>query len=350
MMLRRFFQPENLDAKRNLIFGERSLRAYFAGGNVRFLRDAEASLSTLKSGDKAYEDAQFYLGVTKAQLRKADESIKIFEGLRDHTEDFQFKTRVALQLAYAHIKKYREQHFHIAETELEKILLAAIERDDEGLKLQTNAMQVFLFSVLSGRPEDGDPRKKLHYAKMATHLGVELLKSVDESSDSATAVRFEALNALGITWMRVGQYQWEEFETDRQTSWERSQAYFDRALELIPNSVRVLQNLTQLRLLQFDLGLKDTRDSGDPERVEAKREELRPLLFEANGYCERSLEVNDEDQFPYLQLAKIANRLGEHLLALHYVAIGESRDGAVSEKDWLKVKEGVGMPRHETPS
>ena len=74
-MPRRSAEPERKTARQNFQLGERSLRAYFAGGNVRFLKEAEANFAALPATDPYYRNAQFYLGVAKTQLRETDESI-----------------------------------------------------------------------------------------------------------------------------------------------------------------------------------------------------------------------------------------------------------------------------------
>jgi hypothetical protein len=105
--MRMFSNPpgrQDRNTQRSFVLGERSLRAYLAGGNVRFLKDAEASLSVIGPEAKQYKDARFYLGITKAQLRKADESIEILKRLQESVSAEQggssgvdFADKVALQ-------------------------------------------------------------------------------------------------------------------------------------------------------------------------------------------------------------------------------------------------------------
>ncbi len=297
--------------------GERSLRAYFAGGNVRFLRDAEANFGALQPGDPSFGNAQFYLGVTKTQLRKTKESIKIFEELRKSAGKA-LANQISLQLAYAHIKNYTENDYLTAETELDQLTTTATESRDLDLLLQTKAIQVFLYSVLAGRSENKN--SKSQYAAKALELGNYILNSVDNDADSTQALRFEALNALGITWMRLGQFGEEK---DRVACWTKAQTYYDQALMIIPNSVRVLQNMAQLRLLQVEL---------------SSPHEPLVLLEQAKQYCVLSLEVSDQDQFPFLLLAQIAVQLGDIKGAWGYIYTGRSRPGAVKEESWVKVE------------
>jgi tetratricopeptide (TPR) repeat protein len=320
-MFKRSIEPEIQSPQQSFLLGERSLRAYFAGGNVRFLQDAETNFGALRPGDKAFDNARFYLGVTKTQLRKTEESIKIFENLRE-SADRKFKGQISLQLAYAHIKNYTAEDYKAAEQELNQALGFALDSKDTELELQTKAIQVFLYSVLAGRPKDGDKEVKRQYASKAVDLGEYILKKAAENSESVQALRFEALNALGITWMRIGEYDWDGY--DRTTSWSRAQRFYDQALLVIPNSVRVLHNLAQLRLLQVELGSPD---------------EPSVLLEQAKQYCELSLEVTDQDQFPFYLLARIAVKSGDIKAAWDYIYTGRSRPGAVKEKEWAEVED-----------
>src|SRR5271156_4274558 len=104
-MFSRSTESESHTGHQNFVLGERSLRAYFAGGNVRFLEDAEANFGALQPKDKAFDKARFYLAVTKTQLRKTGESIKIFKDLQGRASDNtsslnnSLKNQISLQLA-----------------------------------------------------------------------------------------------------------------------------------------------------------------------------------------------------------------------------------------------------------
>jgi hypothetical protein len=315
-MFKRSIEVEKDTAQQNFLLGERSLRAYFAGGNVRFLRDAETNFGALRPGDQRFGNARFYLGVAKTQLRETQESIKIFEELRE-SADSPLKNQISLQLAYAHIKNYTEADYVAAENELERLIRTADKLNDADLLLQTKAIQAFLYSVLAGRSEHIDLRPG--YAAKARDLGEYILDKLDESAESTQALRFEALNALGITWMRLGELGEEK---DRAACWMKAQSYYDQALTVIPNSVRVLQNMAQLRLLQVKHSSPD---------------EASFLLEQAKHYCELSLEVSDQDQFPFYLLAQIAVQLGDIKAAWGYIYTGRSRPGRV-EDEWVKVE------------
>jgi tetratricopeptide (TPR) repeat protein len=309
-------------AQQSFVVGERSLRAYFAGGNVRFLQDAEANFSQLNPNDERYDDARFFLGITKTQLRKSKESIDILEELRkrreagDQTAHAGLENKIALQLAYAHIKTYTDEGYQAAEKELQRFVMSAEGIGDWDLLLQAQSIQVFLYSVMAGRSKLKELRPG--FAREALALGGKLL----ETNRSSLGVRFEAFNALGITWMRIAEANWDGF-AERTVSWERSQSYYEQAMMIVPNSVRVLQNMARLRLIQVE---------------QAFPKEPSALLAEAKELVVRSLEVNDQDQYPYYELAKIAIEQKDPEAAWSYIRTGRSRPGAVKEKEWIQVE------------
>ncbi len=137
------------------MLGEQSLRAYLAGGNVRFLEDAEASFDAISRDDQRYDTARFYLGITKAQLRKTNESIPILEELRRRTplsaSSSDLADKIALQLAYAHIKTYADAGYEAAETQLQELENSANVNVESGASCRSQAIHVFLYSVMAGR-------------------------------------------------------------------------------------------------------------------------------------------------------------------------------------------------------
>src|SRR6516165_9665806 len=327
-----------LDLQRSFVLGERSLRAYLAGGNVRFLEDAEMSFSSVPTGDRRYDEAQFYLGITKTQLRKTDESIQILEELRARHSRRGSKVeaaredKIGLQLAFAYIKTYTNDGYQKAEQELDIVKRHATEQNDGDLERQTQAIQAFLYSVMAGRftPEE----RRSEYANAALQVGKKLL----EVSPFSPEIRFEALNALGITWMRIAENRWNiEPSVD---AWSASESYYDQALDIVPSSVRVLQNLAALRMIQVVEGFP-----GD---------EIQ-LLNEAEEFCVRSLEVNDQDQYPFLELAKIRTAKGDPNHALDAIHEGRTRPGAVKSEEWERVESvakrlaATSRPSRESP-
>ncbi|HEY1940180.1 MAG TPA: hypothetical protein VGJ33_19800 [Candidatus Angelobacter sp.] len=283
------------------------------------MEDAEANLSIIGPDAEQYTDARFYLGITKAQLRKADESIEILEnllkGILSDKKRGDFADRISLQLAYAHTKKYTDKEFAVAEKILDRLTSNEYPVD---LILQAKSLQAFLYSVMAGYSKLEE--KKSEFIRKAFKIGEEIVKN----PRSTPAVRFEALNALGIAWMRFAdKSQQQSAIGEAAGAWEKAEYYFKEALSIIPNSVRVLQNLGTLRLLQLNKGI-----ANDPSM----------LLREAKQFVQRSLEVNDQDQFPFYQLAQIAVAEKDRANAFKYIREGRSRPGAVQEKSWTKVE------------
>jgi tetratricopeptide (TPR) repeat protein len=311
---------EQRNSRHNFVLGEQSLRAYLAGGNVRFLEDAEANFDAISRNDKRYDTARFYLGITKTQLRKTNESIPIFEELRRRTplstSSSDLANKIALQLAYAHIKTYTDAGYEAAETQLQELVNKANVNGDRALLAQSQAIHVFLYSVMAGRSKQEERRPE--FARKSLELGDELLRSAPFSPD----IKFEAYNAMGIAWMRIAEAGWEGF-AHRDHSWVGAQDNYDEALRIIPNSVRVLQNLAKLRMLQV---------------VDGSQGDVSALLEDAKEYCLRSLAVNDQDQYPYLELARIAAAQGDAKVAMDAVRTGRTRPGVVSEGDWKRVE------------
>jgi len=350
MRIFRSFGEKDRRTHRSFLLGERSLRAYLAGGNVRFLRDAEANLSVVAPDADYYRDARFYLGITKAQLREADESIKILSDLQEKVSSDResetkgdFANRISLQLAYAHIKKYTDPDFDKAEKILEPLVSKASTKSWPDLLLQAKSLQAFLYSVMAGYSKR--VTEKPEFVRKARKIGEEVLAD----PRSLPTVRFEALNALGIAWMRFAENsreniastegeagvgwqaahrapaikkEWEGIDNTAD-GWAKAEEYFDKALAIVPNSVRVLQNKATLR------------------RLKAKKSVARDslaLLEEAEELVKRSLAINDQDQFPFYQLALIAVEKGDKASALTYIKEGLNKPGAVKEKEWTAVK------------
>lgn len=325
MRIFRHFWQDDRRLRRSFLLGERSLRAYLAGGNVRFLKDAEFNFSGIGPEFKQYENARFYLGITKAQLRKSTESIEILNDLkkslsgdRKSDSNLGFANRIALQLAYAHIKTYTETGYQSAKQILDDLLSSPLTSKSKELFLQAESLQSFLYSVMAGRSSIEASRPD--FARNALQIGDTVLKD----PQSSPGVRFEALNALGITWMRIAQKAWEGFG-DRENNWTKSQSYFDQALRILPNSVRVLQNMATLRFTKA-------------EQVPSDRSKL---LDEAKQLVTRSLEINDQDQFPFYRLAQIAVQQGDKESALHFIREGKTRPGAVKDREWAEVESGA---------
>jgi tetratricopeptide (TPR) repeat protein len=291
------------------------------------LEEAKTSFAAALRRDDLFYLARFYLGITQTQLRETKESIPSLLRLRESGIDFD--GQVGLQLAYAHLKQYRDDGYRAADQELEAVARGASERKHSDLYLQAQAMQVFLYAVMAGRMQDESQRP--HYATLAVSLGEELLKKGVRGSNERTtnAVLFDIFNGLGIAWMRIGQFGWKGFP-DRDTSFKKAEDYYQQAQAVRPNTAPVLQNLGQLREIQSEA----ITDLNRPEEVSKFRREAREFF-------ERSLEINDHDQFPFFRLAKIAVKDARKADAMALIEIGRAKPGAVSDDEWDKVRQAA---------
>lgn len=321
------------DARRSFTHGAHCFRAYLAGGSVRFLEEAKTDFAAALRRDDRFHLARFYLGITQTQLRETDESIPELLKLRESGVDFD--GQVSLQIAYAHIRRYRDDGYRTAEQELKTVAAKAAEQKQSDTSLQAKAMEVFLYAVMAGRMDD--KTQKPHYARLAVSSGEEQLKQgVRGSSERITrAVLFDIYNGLGIAWMRIGQNGWEGFP-DRVTSFKKAEGYYQQAQTVRPNAVPLLQNLGQLRDIQSGF---------------AGPEMARQLRREAQEFFERSLELNDHDQFPFYSLAKIAVKDGRRADALTLIEIGRAKPGAVKDESWNEVLQAaLKLPEKQPPS
>lgn len=318
------------EARKSFVHGERSFRAYLAGGNVQFLEGAKTNFLQAIRSDAQFNLARFYLGIAQTQLRETNESIPTFMQLQEAGATFD--GQVGLQLAYAHIKVYEDSHYGAAEAELDKVIEQAESRKLSGLRMQAEALKVFLYSVMAGRLKDKERRP--HYARRALLLGEKLsMETHDQYRGLANAVLFDTYNGLGIVWMRIGEAEWSGFD-DRESSWHKSQQYYDLALTVRPNSVQVLQNIGTLRGLQAQRA-----------REEKLWEQASALLDEAKSLYLRSLEINDHDEFPFYRLADIAIQQGKKREALDRIRVGRTKPGAVKDAEWDEVlKRALELP------
>ena len=317
------------------MLGERFLRAYAAGGNVRFLQDALVSLRAVKQEDPNFDNARFCIGVTYGQLRQEQEALEILSELRDSVRarhgSAPFLYRIELQIAYFNIKLYTDEGFDQAEALLKKLQDEAVKRSGTEWLSQVKSLQAFLFSVKAGY--SSDEAKRPLFANLAVSISQCLLYE-----PNSPEVRFEALNALGIASMRLADQKTRSknatSDSMYQSEWAEAERAFQNALDIVPDSVRVLQNIGTMRTLQAKTTSGEDRDS---------------LLHSAEESVKLSLDVNDQDQHPFFQLAEIALESKKPLKALEYVRIGRSRPGAVKPMEWIRLERSAMQMRPATP-
>ena len=137
----------------------------------------------------------------------------------------------------------------------------------------------------------------------------------------------EVQNALGIAYMRQGQIANEP--TARERLWRVADQFYDDALRVNPNVVRVLQNQGSLRLLQGDGRLPT-------DTVAARR-----YYEQARQLYQRTLDINPHDQFPHYRMGIACAKLGDWECARKYLESGPKEPGSVKSDHWTRLKEAI---------
>jgi Tfp pilus assembly protein PilF len=66
-------------------------------------------------------------------------------------------------------------------------------------------------------------------------------------------------------------------------------------------------------------------------------------LDQAKQLVMRSIDVNDQDQYPFYQLAQIAVEQGDGKAALSFIREGQTRSGAVKKDEWGKLEAAAAL-------
>lgn len=320
---------------KSFVDGREQYYSYLSSGRIGQLKAASRLFAEATAGDPRFDLAVFYHALTLAQLREADAAIEELQVLVERKVDF--LAEVYLHKAYAHIKKYRNEHFSQAEAALELALQLAREGRRTELEPVVRVYQVFLWAVMGGylkEPREGEQRK---YIGKATRLGRRILRKLQRRArHSATAKRemgpllHELLNALGIAYMRKGEKHSETLSEKQNRYWQQAKDYFQEALHLDLNPVRVLQNLGTLLVIQGHQLRKAGMHKGASEHYR-----------EAVEYYEKSIAINPHDQFPHSSLAELFIRLGDWDRALHHVNVGRLQPGSFDKerrKRWDRLR------------
>jgi len=305
----------NPDALRTFISGSEQFRAYLISGKVDLLNDAGRNFTDATAHDPNFKLARFYRSLAQTEMREADSAI---QGLNELlAEGVEFRAEVLIHLAYAHIKRYTDDDFFAAERSLKEARKQAAGLRRTDLMLLTDALSVFLYSVMGGYFSRAEERPK--YIDRAVKLGEELLKGPFRSNGQVEA-RFEVLNGLGIAHMRKGNLPEQR---DRATEWRTAERYFHEALEIRPTSVRVMQNLGLLKGM-----------AGLSARSEGMDNEASEYLSRAKAWFLRSLDLNPNDQYPHYRLSQLSALTGDWENAKKYFASGRGQSGAVKPRQW----------------
>ncbi len=267
------------------------------------------------------------MAVTDAELRDSDAAIIRLESLTKKA--IRFRTEVYVHLAYAHIKKYSDSDFYAAESLLDQAVQSCRQEGQAEFLPLVQSFRIFLYAVMAGRLESGD---RAHYCEEAIRLGSAFLakaKRTRHASEFQKTPLFEVHNGLGIAYMRKGEALLP-FSDEQQKAWTQSQLHYDLALQVRPNSVRALQNLGRLRMIQAD----QFRVCNDQSKASDSYEESKKLFL-------KSLQINPFDQYPHYCMAILSIRTGDWKSASEYLASGRAQKGAVKPESWSLVMQAI---------
>jgi tetratricopeptide (TPR) repeat protein len=324
-MGRKDFPTKDADAFSSFVQGRAFFQAYLGTGQGDELTQARDRFAAAAVRDPEFDIAKLYLAVTQTELRDSDAAISALEEL---IKKKRYVPEAHVQLAYAHVKRYKDADYATAEQELDKAASVSKESGRTDLIDLIEAYRVFLLAVRGGRAKD-TLEKKREYLNKAVKLGGVLLRPSSSRSkipDQRAAVQFEVDNAMGIAFLWLGELF--HTEPDAPQWWDKAEEYLNAALALRPNSVRPLQNLGLLYMLRGD------RTAGEPTRAKL-------FYAQAESYVERSLKLNPFDQYPYFQQALLALKTSQWSTAAKSVESGIKQKGAVSPEKWASVQEAI---------
>lgn len=310
------------EALSSFLAGHSFFRSYLGSGDEGDLVRAQLGFANAERSDPAFSLATYHLAIVETELRNADAAIARLETLR--FQDVPFRAEACLQLAYAYTKRYSDADYYRAAALLNEAEAAAGERED--LLAVVYAMRAFVYAVMGGRL--ADRTKRPEFLNNAVAIARSLLGTDTRNPAIDTTVEFEAANALGIALMRQGDAATEEAARFR--DWDEADRFYQRALSLRPNNVRVIQNQGTLHHLRGDYYARENkpREADDSYRTARSKFVL-------------SIQHNSLDQFPHYQAAVLSAKLGEWELARAYYTSGRSQLGAVSAESWKALDEAI---------
>src|ERR1700691_5008107 len=161
-MGRKDFPTKNADAFSSFVQGRASFQAYLGTGQGDELTQARDQFAAAAVRDPGFDIAKLYLAVTQTELRDSDAAISALEEL---IEKKRYLPEAYVQLAYAHVKRYRDADYPAAEQELNKAARVSRESGRTDLINLIEAYRVFLFAVRGGRAKDTLERKREYLNK-----------------------------------------------------------------------------------------------------------------------------------------------------------------------------------------
>ncbi len=360
-MGRKSSPTKDAEALSSFVQGRALFQSYLGTGHGEELRQARDRFATAAARDPEFDIAKLYLAATQTELREPDAAIP---NLEDLVKRNRYLPEAHVQLAYAHIKRYRNADYGTAAEELTKAVNAARTVKRSELIDLIEAYRVFLLAVRGGRGTDDVSQKKRylgeavtagkellkraaaqdkvrveratdeasrkkHYLRQAVNAAKKLLKrpkDQDKAPNEKLAVQFEANNALGIAFLWLGELF--PFEPDSASFWTQSEQYFRAALALRPNSVRALQNMGLLFMVQGDRLPNEPIKAGE-------------FYEQGKDFVRQSLRLNPFDQYPHFQMALLSARTGAWSEAKQSLESGSKQKGAVPQEKWAAIEKAI---------
>jgi tetratricopeptide (TPR) repeat protein len=324
-MARKDFPTKDADAFSQFVQGRAFFQSYLGSGQGEELSQARDRFATAAARDPEFDIAKLYLAVTQTELRDSDAAIPALEDLVKRKS---YLPEAHVQLAYAHIKRYKNADYAAAEEELNKAVQASKTGKRNDLIDLIGAYRVFLLAVRGGRGTDTAERKR-HYLEEALKLGKELLQRTaakGKTPEERVAVQFEVNNAMGIAFLWLGELF--HSEPDSEMWWVQSEKYFNAALALRSRSVRPLQNLGLLYMVRGD-------------RIQNEPTKARELYEQAKVFVGQSLKLNPFDQYPHFQMALLFIKTADWPAAQASVEAGKKQKGSISPEKWTTIEEAI---------
>jgi len=318
---------KDTEAFSSFVQGRVLLQSYLDSGLGERLKQACDLFARASKYDSNFDLAILYLGVAQTELRDSSAAILNLEKL---VATQRYLPEAHLQLAYAHTKRYEGADYVTAQDELKKAAEAAKKSDQTDLLDLIEAYRLFMLAVRGGRGSD-PPNKRKAYLEEAIASGEKLLQKVsseDKPLDEMTAIEFETNNAIGIAFMWMGEHF--PAKPDLTPEWDEAEKYLQAALERRPNSVRTLQNMGTLRMFQ-----------GDRLYAQQRSDEASRRYEEGKTFVDRSLKLNNLDQYPHFQMALLLAKTGKGQEAQPYIDVGRRQKGAVKPDKWDSLEEAI---------
>lgn len=321
------------EAFRGFVEGVHNLQAYLRSNSGDRLSAAEDFFNQSLTADPDFAPAQYYQAIVLTHARKPDSAIRLLEPLSQREEGY--RAEVLYNLAFAYAKKYKYEFFNRAIEILDEAYRNAEQQKRSDLVLLVQALQAWTFAVFAGRdykhPDDFQKRQQALLPgainKATSVLGDRRLQQL--SSETRVAIEVECHNAMGIAYMRMGQYS-IRFERSSSEYWELAESHFGSALEKHPRDVRVLDNISTLKLIQ-----------GCDSIIEKQIDPAHGFFEAARQTAELSISYNRHDRFRHYNRSRACALLGQWEVAM--VAANEilNEPGEVSEQQVQDLKYAI---------